>query len=53
MEAMWVKEEAIVVEIGRDTTSLFFRGLYKSKKIARTWGENRRDHQRRQEVTLC
>lgn len=33
LEDMWTAEETAAAEDGRDTSSLLFKGLYKSKRI--------------------
>lgn len=52
LEDMWATEESEAADTGRDTTSILFKGLYKSKRITRTWGKHRRDHRRQEEAEL-
>lgn len=52
LEAMWAADELKATIIGTSTEDLFFKGLYKSKRITRTWGKHRWDHRRREEKEL-
>lgn len=52
LENMWATEERQATIDERTTESLFFKGLYKSKRITKTWGKHQRDHRRREEQAL-